>query len=102
MPAVFCNNSNFNKNIVRRLILESLDKKIKIASKSLSQEIENLETIKKEVQDAAAESSRHVNAFVNFSSIHMDKIVKDVEDIQILLIKLQSKECAKAIIKQKV
>lgn len=82
--------------------LESLDNKIKFASTSLSQETENLETIKKEVQDAATKSSRHVNAFDNFSIIHMDKIVKDVEEIQKLLIKLQSKECAKAIIKQKV
>lgn len=83
-------------------MLESLGGNISLASTELSKETEHLETVKKEVQDAVAESTRHVKAFDNFATIHTDGIVKDVEEIQKLLMELQGKECTKFMIKRKV
>lgn len=79
-----------------------LEENINLATMDLNRETKELEAADRQVKDANDESARHINAFKMFSTIHLERIVKDVQRVQELLTEFQSKECAKAIIKKTV
>lgn len=82
--------------------LNSLEENIRSATDDLENETRELKAADRLVKDAIDESTRHINAFKMFSTVHLEKIVKDVRRVQELLTEFQSKACAKAIIKKTV
>lgn len=82
--------------------MKYLEDHIRSAKSILNNEIEDLTNVRLQVKNAVSESNKHLNAFKSFSTIQMDKIVRDVNRIQELLTELQSKQCAKALTKKTV
>ncbi|VVC44015.1 Hypothetical protein CINCED_3A025664 [Cinara cedri] len=91
---------NQNKEIESNIntMLES----IKLVTANVDQDSQELDAVNKSVLNAVIESDQHINAFKNFSKIHLDKITGDLKAIEELLIELQSKECEKSIVRKTV
>lgn len=82
--------------------LKYLEDNITSAKLILNNEIEDLRNVRLQVKNAIFESNKHIDAFKSFSKIQLDKIEHDVKKVQELLTELQSKQCAKALVKKTV
>lgn len=82
--------------------LKYLDKKINSVKAELDEESGALNAVNQVVQNAVQNSTRQINAFGNFLTIHKGRLVSDLNRIRELLTRLQDKECAKAVNKKEV
>ncbi|XP_026821279.1 uncharacterized protein LOC113559736 [Rhopalosiphum maidis] len=87
-----------NKNIEFKL--KSLEENIQLAAECLNKETQELNTVNLQIQDAIAESTKHINAFKQFSEIHLERIVNDLHRLKEICIESQSRECAKVLVKK--
>ncbi|KAL4125847.1 hypothetical protein QTP88_010087 [Uroleucon formosanum] len=79
---------------------KSLEENIKLAVGCLDKETQELNAVNLQIQDAIAESTKHINAFKLFSEIHLERIVNDLHRLQEILKESQSRECAKVLVKK--
>lgn len=82
--------------------MEYLEENIKSETENLKQLEKALEDISEQVTKVSLESTKHINAFNKFSTIRMEKICNEMQELQNLLTKLQSEECAKTVVKKSV
>ncbi|XP_003241720.1 putative leucine-rich repeat-containing protein DDB_G0290503 [Acyrthosiphon pisum] len=89
-----------NENKVIESKLKSLEENIELAVESLDKETQELNAVNLQIQEAIAESTKHINAFKLFSEIHLERIVNDLHRLQEILTESQSRECAKVLVKK--
>jgi len=82
--------------------LKSLEENLELAAECLDKETQELNAINLQIQNAIAESTKHINAFKHFSEIHLESIVNDLHRLQEILVESQSRECAKVLVKKSV
>ncbi|XP_015373377.1 PREDICTED: putative leucine-rich repeat-containing protein DDB_G0290503 [Diuraphis noxia] len=89
-----------DENKVIESKLKSLEENIEIAVERMDKEAQELNAVNLQIQEAIAESTKHINAFQNFSKIHLEKIVNDLHRLQEILTQSQSRECEKVLVKK--
>ncbi|KAF0759967.1 early endosome antigen 1-like [Aphis craccivora] len=82
--------------------LKSLEENIELAAKCLDKENQELNAVNLQIQDATAESTKHINAFKQFSEIHLERIVNDLHRLKEIYTESQSRECSKVLVKKSV
>ncbi|KAE9528639.1 hypothetical protein AGLY_012214, partial [Aphis glycines] len=80
--------------------LKSLEENIELAAKCLDKETQELNAVNLQIQDATAESTKHINAFKQFSEIHLKRIVNDLHRLKEIYVESQSRECSKFLVKK--
>jgi len=68
----------------------------------MDKEAQELNAVNLQIQEAIAESTKHINAFQYFSEIHLERIVNDLHRLQEILTESQSRECEKVLVKKSV
>ncbi|CAI6353092.1 unnamed protein product [Macrosiphum euphorbiae] len=89
-----------DENKVIESKLKSLEENIELAVQCLDKETQELNAVNLQIQDAIAESTKHINAFKLFSEIHLERIVNDLHRLKDILTESQSRECAKVLVKK--
>lgn len=82
--------------------LKHFDKNVQSAKAELDAETGALVTVERVVQNAIQNSTRQINAFGNFLTIHKGRLVSDLNRIRELLTALQDKKCTKALNRKEV
>lgn len=82
--------------------LKYLEENIKSETEDLNKREKELVDIREQVVKATFESTRHINAYNKFSTIQMEKICNEMQELQQMLTKLQTEECAKSVVKKSV
>ncbi|XP_022175185.1 rho-associated protein kinase 2-like, partial [Myzus persicae] len=80
--------------------LKSLEENIELSVECLEKETQELNAVNLQIQEAIAESTKHINAFQHFSEIHLERIVNDLHRLQEILTESQNRECAKVLVKK--
>jgi len=88
--------------MIFRSKLKSLEENIELAAKCLDKETQELNAVNLQIQDATAESTKHINAFKQFSEIHLERIVNDLNRLKEIYVESQSRECSKFLVKKSV
>ncbi|XP_025208658.1 spindle pole body component 110-like [Melanaphis sacchari] len=80
--------------------LKSLEQNVELAKECIDKETQELNAVNLQIQDAIAESSKHINAFKHFSEIHLERIVSDLSKLKEICTESQRRECTKFLAKK--
>lgn len=95
-------NPFFLFKCISRSNINTLHENIKLFKAYIDNDTKELDAVNELVQKAVIESDKHINAFKNFSAIHLNKIAGDLNSFRELLTELQSKECEKSSVRDEV
>lgn len=82
--------------------MNALRENIESVTEQVANDTRELDAVTESVRHEVAETDKQLNAFNNFSAIHLDKITGDLNATKELLTKLQAEECKKTNVKHAV